>query len=69
MIEDGALVPHTFGDVGSMSALPPKADIKHSGSHVRLVPQAAVEQSQQNSITILSAKASQPGREAAQKHG
>jgi hypothetical protein len=42
MIEDGALVPHTFGDVGSMSALPPKADIKHSGSHVRLVPQADI---------------------------
>jgi len=33
---------HTLGDVGSMSALPPKADIKHSGSHVRLVPLAVV---------------------------
>ena len=32
----------TFGDVKLMSALPPKADIKHSGSHVRLVPQADI---------------------------
>jgi hypothetical protein len=30
----------TFGDVGSMSALPTTADIKRSGWHVRLVPQA-----------------------------
>src|SRR5262245_45279208 len=27
-------------DVGSMSALPPKADIKRDGWHVRLVPKA-----------------------------
>jgi hypothetical protein len=32
----------TFGDVGSMSGLPPKADIKGDGCHVRLVPEAAV---------------------------
>jgi hypothetical protein len=30
----------TFGDVGSMSALPQKADIARRHWHVRLVPQA-----------------------------
>jgi hypothetical protein len=30
----------TFGDVGSMSALPPKADIDQRSVNVRLVPKA-----------------------------